>query len=178
MLNIKNLKEFDVDFYHEVNKYLSDFWKLLQQEEILLFYQSKFRNKESSLHKLKKNLPINVQNLYPATSTQPISSIQLELDLKQIERDWMIYSSNLKSCFDLKWIVEDKSCYKIELEMELVLDLIFLLLTNTNLSILSYFGNKKEIPLLFFERSKEMIEKIKKKTLKIDFCQRKISQIG
>jgi len=54
---------------------------------------------------------------------------------------------------------EDKSYYKIELEMELVLALVFLdqilsLLPNIYLLILSYFGSKMGIPLLFFKDKK------------------------
>jgi len=45
---------------------------------------------------------------------------------------------------------EDKSCYKIELEMELVEDLLLSQGLKIYQSILSYFGNKMEIPLLFF----------------------------
>jgi len=48
--------------------------------------------------------------------------------------------------------------------MELVLNLPLSLYPTINMSILSYFGNKKEIPLLFFKEQK--IEKIEREFFK------------
>jgi len=67
---------------------------------------------------------------------------------KRNYRDQII-TPNLKNCFVLNRIFEDKSCYKIELEMELVLDCLLSLYPNIKMSILSYSGNKMEILLLF-----------------------------
>jgi len=50
---------------------------------------------------------------------------------------------------------EDKSCYKIELEMELGHSLISLHCARKDLSIFSYFENKMEIPLLLFKEQKK-----------------------
>jgi len=47
--------------------------------------------------------------------------------------------------------------------MELVQDLILSQGVNIYMLILSYFGNKMEIPLLFLKDQKEMIEKMKEK---------------
>jgi len=47
--------------------------------------------------------------------------------------------------------------------MELVEDLILSLLPNINMLILSYFGNKMEIPLLFCKRYKMIDENEKRK---------------
>ena len=80
----------------------------------------------------------------------------------------------------MKRIFEDKSCYKIELEMELVEDFLLLLYPNINLLILSYFENKMKIPLLFFKYKKEMIEKLEReffKTLKSDAIEIQRNQI-
>jgi len=65
--------------------------------------------------------------------------------------------------------------------MELGLDSLLLLYSSVNLSILSYFGNKMEILLLFLKNKKKRL-RIERdsfnKTLKSEVCQRKRNQIG
>jgi len=80
--------------------------------------------------------------------------------MKEIEHIFNKIKSfkNLKSCCFLKKIVEEKSYYKIELEMELGLDSLLSYYATLNLSILSYFGNKMEI-LLLFSKINKMIRK-------------------
>ena len=65
----------------------------------------------------------------------------------------------MKNCCDLRWIFGDRSCYKIELEMGFVPDLRLLPLTIPIQLVLSYFGNKMEIPLLYSKDHKRWFNK-------------------
>jgi len=70
-------------------------------------------NKDSSL---KSNFS-KWANLVKSTGIGPMKYIY------QVNKIKSLLSQNLKSCLKVNWNFEDKSCYKIELEMELAEDL-------------------------------------------------------